>query len=118
MIVKKVIGRKVGTGDARRPRGFHCGDKGIIVVVEVILGRDHQHRVHLQLGNEEVVVPIVFVRLYLGIQPISGTAGERQNIELDLPLRLDDWSVIQLLKAVGGHINRPNHPCIPPGRIF
>jgi hypothetical protein len=30
----------------------------------------------------------------------------------------DDWAVIQPLHAVGGHINRPNHPCIPPGRMF
>jgi hypothetical protein len=30
----------------------------------------------------------------------------------------DDWAVIQPLQAVGSHINRPNHPCIPPGRMF
>jgi hypothetical protein len=30
-------------------------------------------------------------------------------------LLTDDWAVIQPLQAVGGHINRPNHPCIPPG---
>lgn len=30
----------------------------------------------------------------------------------------DDWAVIQPLQAVGSHINRLNHPCILPGRMF